>query len=351
MLYEEEIQHSDHPSSPSELTLLDDVEYHPTEIELIDYSPESVTETPVEDPETLVDPVQNDTVTWININGLGHLETLKTVRDTLSLHPLLLEDVIRPFQRPKVEEYESQLFIILRVVHPETPHETEQFCMVLDRNFLVTFQEYSGDEFNDVRRRIRKDGSRLRQEGTDYLTYALLDAAVDSYFPTLEKVGDTLEEIEETVLTSDDASMLESIHENKRHLVTLRRSAWSQREMLGQLQRSETTLFTDETRLYLRDVYDHGIRILDIIETYREMANNLMDLHMTTISNRMNEIMKVLTIIATIFIPLTFIAGIYGMNFEYMPELTVWWAYPVIWGVMLTIAGGLLVYFRRKDWI
>lgn len=351
MLYEEEIQHSDHPSSPSELSLLEDVNYHPTQMEMIDYTPDSLTEETVDKPEDLIEPVNSDTVTWINVNGLGSVDILQGLRNSLSIHPLVLEDIIRPFQRPKVEEYDDQLFIILRVVHPETPQETEQFGMLLSPDYLITFQEFEGDEFDGVRNRIRKEGSRIRQNGTDYLTYALLDAAVDSYFPTLENIGDQLGEIEEKILVDEGDSSLEEIHSNKRQLVSLRRSAWSQREMLGQLQRTETDLFAEDTKLYLRDVYDHGIRILDIIESYREMANNLMDLQMTTISNRMNEIMKVLTIIATIFIPLTFVAGIYGMNFEYMPELSVWWAYPAVWGIMLVIAGGLLVFFRRKDWI
>lgn len=350
MLYQEEVQYSDQLGSPSEIALLEDVDYQPTELECIDFTEATLTEESIEHPEDILEKIRSESVTWLNVNGLGTPELLKSIRDTFEIHPLVMEDIIRPFQRPKLEEYGDQIFIILRVVHPHRPQETEQVGMVLTPDYLITFQEYSGDEFEPVRNRIRKQGSRLRNSGPDYLMYALLDAAVDSYFPTLEGIGDRLEELEERILTDDDTESLDEIHENKRQLLTLRRSAWSQREMLGQIQRVDSDVLSEETRFYLRDVYDHGIRILDIVESYREMVNNLMDLHMTTLSNRMNEIMKVLTIMATIFIPLTFIAGVYGMNFQYMPELEIWWAYPAVIAFMVIMAGGMLGYFKKKGW-
>jgi len=290
-------------------------------------------------------------VTWLNVMGLENIDALESIREQFGFHPLVLEDVLRPFQRPKLEEYGDQIFIILQVVHPDRGQDVEQVSFLLSPHYLITFQEYPGDEFEPVRNRIRKKGSRIRSSGTDYLTYALLDTAVDSYFPTLEGIGDELESLEEQILSGDEDDSLELIHQSKRELLSLRRSAWSQREMLGQIQRVESPVLSEETRFYLRDVYDHGIRILDIVESYREMVNNLRDLHMTTLSNRMNEIMKVLTIMATIFIPLTFIAGIYGMNFKYMPELQFWWAYPTSLGIMVLIAVGMLGYFRTKGWL
>ena len=351
MLYQNEIEHSDEPSSPGEIKLLDEVDYHPSQLVWIDYTAESFTESEIESPRKIVDSVHKDSVTWLNVDGLGNSEILEEIRDTFEIHPLVIEDIIRPFQRPKLEEYGEQLFIILQVVHPGRAQDVEQVSFLLAPDYLITFQEYPGDEFDPVRNRIRKKDSRIRSSGTDYLTYALLDTAVDSYFPTLEGIGDNLQSLEEQILSDDEDDSLELIHQSKRKLLSLRRSAWSQREMLGQIQRVESPVLSEETRFYLRDVYDHGIRILDIVESYREMANNLRELHMTTLSNRMNEIMKVLTIMATIFIPLTFIAGLYGMNFEYMPELQFWWAYPTSLGIMVLIAVGMLGYFRKKGWL
>lgn len=357
MLYREEIEHSDSETTLSEPDLLDGVEYHPTRFELIDYTPEDVTVKTVDDPNLVVENLNSDSVTWLNVTGLHDVDRLEQLRECFGFHPLILEDILRPFQRPKVESYDDHLFVVSKLFDPVKPEENEQIGYVLGEHYLLTFQETPGDVFDPVRERIREGRKRLRQAGPDYLAYELLDAVVDAYFPVLEEISDELETLEDAMV-SDDARQesLEEIHEHRRNLLVLRRSAWSQREMLGQLHREDLSLIEENTRLYLRDAYDHAIRILDIIETYREMGSSLHELHLTIMSNRMNAIMKVLTIVATIFIPLTFIAGVYGMNFNpevspwNMPELNAYWGYPITMIVMLLLALGMLEYFRRKGW-
>ncbi len=274
-----------------------------------------------------------------------------------NLHGLALEDVVNVHQRPKVEEYADHAFIVTRMIQAGLPPTTEQVSMFLGEGFLLTFQERPGDCFDPVRARLRSSRGQIRDRQADYLAYALLDAVIDGYFPVLETLGERLEVLEDAVTAEPPEAEATQIHEIKRELLLLRRAVWPQREMVNALTRETSPYVTDQTRLYLRDCYDHTIQLMDIVETYREIATGLVDIYLSSVSTRLNEIMKVLTIIATIFIPLGFVAGLYGMNFDAsaspwnMPELRWYWGYPVALGVMAAAALGMLYYFYRKGWI
>jgi magnesium transporter len=293
---------------------------------------------------------------WVNVDGLGDVEFIRDLGEALELHPLALEDVINIHQRPKVEEYDHHLFIVTRMPSAAGNAETEQISIFLGAGYVITFQERPGDVFEPVRARIRNPQARIRSASADYLAYALVDAVIDNYFPVLERRGEELEELEDRVMKTGDAGLIGQIHEMKRDLLDLRRAIWPQREMLNALIRTESGLITDATRPYLRDCYDHTIQLMDMIETDREIALGLVDIYLSSVSNRMNETMKVLTVFATIFMPLGFIASLYGMNFDTaspwnMPELGWRIGYPVVLAGMAAIAGGLVLYFRRKRWI
>lgn len=308
-------------------------------------------------------------VTWIDIDGVRHEETLASAAALVGLHPLALADAAHTHQRPKVEDYSSYLFIVLRLPHAPPgsgvgaansgPLQTEQVSLVLRKDCVMTFQEEDrpGDCFEPVRHRIRTSSGRMRSLGADYLAYALMDAAVDAYFPVLEHLGERLDAMEEAALSRPEPAMLHDLHGVRRDLLTIRRAVWPLRDALGGLLRDQNPLIQPETRLFLRDCLDHANQIIDLVETYREVGSSLMEVHLTSISNRMNEIMKVLTIIATIFIPLTFIVGVYGMNFDRsagplnMPELGWRFGYVGVWAAMLAIAGSMLWAFRRRGWM
>nr|WP_245243334.1 magnesium/cobalt transporter CorA [Pararhodobacter sp. SW119] len=304
-------------------------------------------------------------VRWINVDGLGDIPTLQHIGKAFGLHPLALEDIVNLHQRPKVETYDGYLFIVLRMpVEPPptldtTPVrlETEQVTMALGRDFVVTFQERPGDSFDPVRHRLRNAGGQIRRRGADYLAYALIDAAIDAFFPILEAYGEQVEELEDDVIAQPGNRQIARIHELKRNLLTARRALWPLRDMVNALLREDSPLIDSQTLVYLRDCHDHAIQLIDMIETYREICSGLVDIHLSSVSNRMNEVIKVLTIIATIFIPLTFIVGVYGMNFDpaagplSMPELGWRYGYPAILILMAMIAVGLLIWFRSKGWI
>ncbi|MFP4687148.1 MAG: magnesium/cobalt transporter CorA [bacterium] len=357
MVFSEEVKHSDNQTLPGEPVHLPGYKYYPTNIDIIDYDSGTMEEKPAATAADFSELIDSNTVTWIDVKGLKNVELLKEIQSQFKIHPLVIEDLLRPYQRPKLEIYDDHLFIIMRLIHRGKELKSEQIGLVIGKNYLITFQEFSEDVFDPVRRRLRQGRKRIRAGGPDYLAYSLLDTVVDSYFPILEETGDRLEELEDKILAATEPDNLQQLHKHKRSLLVLRRAAWAQRETIGQLQREEMEFFSPETRLFLRDSYDHAIRVLEIIEGYRELAASLTDLHMTSISNRMNEIMKVLTIIGTIFLPLTFIAGVYGMNFDAeaspynMPELYWYWGYPAIMGLMLAIAIGLLFFFRSKKWL
>jgi len=294
------------------------------------------------------------TVTWINIDGLHQVDVIDKAGTHFGLHPLILEDILNTGQRPKFEDFDSYAFIVLKMLSYNDQRqrvEVEQVSLVLGSNFVISFQESIGDVFDQVRDRIRNSKGRIRKMGSDYLVYALADAVVDNYFLILEKLGEKIEFMEEELVADPTEKTLQQIHNLKREMIALRKSVWPLREAVGALERSESSLVNRSTGIYLRDVYDHTIQVIDTIETFRDMISGMLDIYLSSISNRMNAVMKVLTIIATLFIPLTFIAGIYGMNFKYMPELEWHWGYPVVLLVMGVAAAIMLIYFRKKKWL
>ena len=293
-------------------------------------------------------------VTWLDIDGVHQTDLLEIVGTYANLHPLVIEDIHNTYQRPKVEDYDDYLYIVLKMIswNDETKEvQAEQVSLILGNSYVISFKEDPGDIFDPVRQRLREGKGRIRKMGADYLAYILLDQVVDNYFLVLENLGEQIEDLEEELVTNPDASTLHTIHHLKRELIFLRKSVWPLREAISSLERGESSLFQPETLVYLRDVYDHTIQVIDTIETFRDMVSGMLDIYLSSISNRMNEVMKVLTIIATIFIPLTFIAGIYGMNFVNMPELQWPWGYFMVWGVMIAIVIGMISYFKRKGWL
>ena len=270
------------------------------------------------------------------------------------MHPLVLEDILNTGQRPKLEDFDEYVFVVLKMFRYGDQVDgmgIEQISLILGPSFVISFQEEPGDVFDLVRGRIRESKGRIRKMGADYLAYALLDALVDSYFVVLERVGEKVEFLEEELVSDPRPETLQAIHNLKRDMLFLRKSVWPLREVVGALVRGEPSLFGESITVYLRDVYDHSIQVIDTIETFRDMVSGMLDIYLSSVSNRMNEVMKVLTIIATIFIPLTFITGLYGMNFKHMPELAWRWGYPMVWAVMLTVVVLMLFYFRRKKWL
>jgi magnesium transporter len=297
-------------------------------------------------------------VRWINVDGLADLGVIRALAEKYHLHPLAVEDVLHVPQRPKVQAYEEEgdyqarLFVIIREMQlRQGALHSEQVSIFVGHKTVLTFQETTGDVFDPIRQRIRTAGSQVRRHDASFLAYSLIDAVVDQVFPILEQFGDRLEELEDRVLQRPAPDTIQDIHRVKRELLLVRRAMWPMREVLQKMQREPHECFSEVTRTYIRDVYDHAIQIIDIVETYREVATGLTDTYMTAMSNRLSEVMKVLTVIGTIFIPLTFFAGVYGMNFRHLPELEWWWGYPVFWMICLACAGGMLAWFRRRGWL
>jgi len=323
-------------------------------ISLFDYDESSFEEKEVVHIEECFPFKDKPTVTWINIDGLHQSEIIEKIGKHFDLHPLILEDILNTGQRPKIEDFENYIFVVLKMIYFDGETEEtriEHVSLILGGNFVISFQERVGDVFNPIRERLRKGKGRIRKAGADYLTYTLIDAIVDSYYSILERVGEKVESLEDVVVANPTPTSLQTIHNLKREMIFLRRSVWPLREVISGLGRGESSLVQEATGIYLRDVYDHTIQVIDTIETFRDMLSGMHDTYLSSISNRMNEIMKVLTIFAAIFIPLTFIAGIYGMNFSYMPELGWHWGYFAVWGVILIVGISMLLYFRRKRWL
>ena len=324
------------------------------EISLIDYDAQHLDvhpSVPVEETGTFRD---SDSVSWINLTGIHDTDLLSDLGSAFGIHPLALEDILNTDHRPKLEEIEGVILIILKMLHFDDVTKSiniEQVSLVIGRQFVLSFQEREGDVFNGLRERLQRSSSRIRLRGPDYLAYALIDSIVDSYFQILEEIGDGLAEVEEELLSRPDQSTLGMVHHYKRELMLLRKAVWPLREVVSELQKGELELVGDETQVFLRDLYDHTIQVLETIELFRDTISGLQDLYLSSVSNRMNEVMKVLTIMASIFIPVTFIAGVYGMNFEYMPELKWRWGYFAVWGVILGCVLGMLAFFKKKKWL
>lgn len=295
-----------------------------------------------------------DTVTWINIDGVDDIPVIEKIGRLYDLHPLILEDIVNVGQRPKFDNYEKCAYIVLNMLsynHGSGTVESEQVSIVLGANFVISFQEKEGDIFDPIRGRIRQAKGRVRKMGADYLAYSLIDAIVDSYFGILEQIGERVEALEDVVVERPTEGIVRQIHSLKREMMSLRRSIWPLRELISGMQRDESPLIGSQTHIYLRDVYDHSIQVIDTIESFRDMVAGMLEIYLSSMSNRMNAVMKVLTIIATIFIPLTFIAGVYGMNFPNMPEIKSPYGYPAVLLVMLAVVVVMIVYFRRKKWL
>ena len=323
-------------------------------IKLFHYSPEDFIEKECATIEESFPYKEKRGITWINIDAINDPSIVEKAGRFFKLHPLTQEDILNPEQRPKVEEFEEYIYIVFKMIYHDASKKhlvSEQISMVLGKGFVITFQEKRGDIFDPVRERIRKGTGRVRNMGADYLAYSLMDSVVDNYFIILERTGEEIEAMEDAILEKPEASTLQAIHGLKRNLLFLRKSLWPLREAINILLRTESKIVDKTSFLYIRDLYDHTVRIIDIIETLRDIASSMLEIYLSSISNKMNEVMKVLTIIATIFIPLTLLAGIYGMNFEFMPELRYRWAYPAVILVMLTSGLMMVLYFKKKKWL
>jgi len=324
-------------------------------ITVIDYDENNFAEQVFDSVEACFPFKESPTVTWINIDGIQQTDILEKIGGCYNFHPLVMEDILNTEQRPKAEDYSDYLFIVLKMIYYNDDFNTvstEQVSLVLGRTSVISFQEgIEGDVFGHLRERLRNEKGRARKLGADYLAYSLIDAVVDNYFSVLEKLGEKIEAIEEVLVTEPASATLNEIHRLKRELIYLRKAVWPLREVVGGLERGDSPLVQDATRLYMRDVYDHTIQVIDAVETYRDMVSGMLDIYLSSVSNRMNSVMKVLTVIATIFMPLTFLAGVYGMNFKHMPELDWPLGYPLLWLLMIAIAAAMLVFFKKKEWL
>jgi magnesium transporter len=327
----------------------------PVRITITDYAADrDVHEREVQHVRDCLTPLPAGATRWINVDGVHDAAQIEALGRHFGLHPLLLEDVVTVAQRSKVEAYGDVTYLVVRMLRMNEGSEqieSEQVSIVLTGDVLISFQERSGDVFEAVRERLRTGRRQIRAGGPPYLAYALIDAVVDHYFVLLERMGDQIERIEETLIERPTPQVLSSIHGLKRELIYLRKSVWPLREAINTMLRNEGLPFAGELHVYLRDLYDHTMHVIETIESYRDLNSGMLDIYLSSMNNRMNEIMKTLTVIATLFMPLTFITGIYGMNFEHMPELHLRWAYPALWLVILSIAGLMLLHFRRRRWI
>ncbi|HMK59548.1 MAG TPA: magnesium/cobalt transporter CorA [Dissulfurispiraceae bacterium] len=340
---------------PGTLIHIGDEHLNDVKITVLDYNENEFREIDSASPEACYPFKDTDSVTWINIEGLHQPDVFEKLGQCYGLHPLVLEDIMATDQRPKMEDFGDYVFIVLKMITYDGRNgspDIEQVSLVLGKNFVLSFQEgKDGDVFDPIRQRLRTAKGRIRKLGADYLVYALMDSIVDNYFAVLEKLGEQIEVIEDRLVADPAPETLRVIHALKRDMIFLRKSVWPLREVIGGLERGESALVTESTGLYLRDVYDHTIQVIDTIETFRDMLSGMLDIYLSSVSNRLNAVMKVLTVISTIFFPLSFIVGLYGMNFKYMPELEWRWGYPTVLAVMLIIAACMLFLFKRKKWL
>ena len=324
----------------------------PIRFHLIDYSDGHFAEIELDNAAACKIYLTDTATTWIHVQGQVQPELLQEMGEQFGLHPLALEDILNSGQRPKIDEYDEQLFMTLAVpLGCAEAIEIEQLSLFLGSNYLITFYAGNNDLFAPIRKRLRNHGDRLHTQRADYLLYSVLDLVVDMGFPLLEAFGTLIENLEDKLLEAPGKSTLGQIHTIRRELLQLRRMIWPQREVINRLLHDDHPLIQPSSHIYLRDCYDHNIQIMDLLENYREMASSMLDVYLSSISNRLNDTMRVLTLIATIFMPITFVAGVYGMNFDNMPELSWYYGYPMAWGIMISIAITMLIFFKRKGWL
>lgn len=326
-----------------------------TKITLIDYNGDNLTEKNIQNMDELCAVKDKPTVSWIHIDGIHDTRVLEQLGAVFGLHPLILEDILNTDQRPKMEDLGDYIFIVLKrfcnICDQNNDITSEQISVILGPNYVISLQEKEEDILNPIRDRIRTGKGRIRKAGADYLAYSIIDIILDSYFSILETLGEKIEREEEALLSNPTGRTLQAIQHLKRDMIFLRKSVWPLRETISALERSESPLIQESTGIYLKDIYDHAIQVLDTVETYRDMLSGMIDIYLSSLSNRMNQVMKVLTVIATIFMPMTFLAGVYGMNFKHFPELEWRWGYPLFWTVNLAITVVMLILFKRKKWL
>jgi magnesium transporter len=328
-------------------------EHSETKITLLDYSQKHLIEKQLTNVEDCIPFRKNPSPTWIQIQGLHDVERLSSLGKAMGLHPLIMEDILNTDQRPKIEDFGNYLYVVLRMLSMNESGEVtaDQISLVLGKNFVVSYEERPSPIFNLLRERLKNGRGRIRKMGADYLMYSLIDAVVDNYFTVIESIEDEIERIEEDLMQNPTQDTLLAINTMKREMIFLRKSLWPLREVIQTMERGDCNLIKDDTRIYLRDVYDHVIQILDGVESFREILSGMLDAYLSSVSHRLNEVMKVLTVITTVFMPLTFIAGIYGMNFHNMPELSWDYGYPLILCIMAIVAMYMLLKFKKYKWI
>lgn len=339
---------------PGTLIYTGNKQKEPIKFKVFEYTESEVWEKDFQKVEDILYCKESKNKTWINIDGIHNIEMMEKIQNHFDIHPLTMEDIIHTSQRPKLEEYDKYLFIVLRMfTYDESARElkNEQVSIILSERYIITFLEDPGDVFDPVRERIRKAGTKIRKNGSDFLAYSLIDSIVDSYFHILEMIGEEIEELEDRLVVNTQKDDIQLIHRMRRNMILLRKSVWPLREVISVMQRNENSFIKTSTQIYLRDVYDHLIQIIDTIESFRDMIVGMLDVSLSSTSNKLNEVMKVLTIISTLFIPLTFLAGVYGMNFKKFPELEAAWMYPWgFWIISLVVAIIMIAYFKKKKW-
>jgi len=339
---------------PGSLVHIGETPAQAVSLELIGYDPAGFEEQRFQTVDACLPHLERPGITWVNVEGVHNVDIIRHLGERFVLHPLVLEDIVNTVQRPKIEDYDSYLFIVLRMLRPtgEGGFTSEQLSIILGSSHLFTFQEgLQGDVFDTVRERIRNGKGKIRGMGADYLAYALIDAIVDSYFSVLEGLGERIVNLEEDLTLTADTATLHEINTIKKEIIFLRKAVWPLREAVSFLERGDSHLLSPSSHLYFRDVYDHTVQVIDTVETYRDLLSGMLDLYLSSISNRTNEIMKFLTVIGTIFMPLTFLVGVYGMNFKYMPELEWHNGYYAVWVFMVALSVAMIIYFRRKRWL
>jgi magnesium transporter len=330
------------------------VHEHPHSITMVNYNQDNLERRVIESISELLPYKITDSITWVIVDGLADVAIIEAIGQYFDIHPLVLEDVLNTHQRTKFEEYSDYLYFVIKAVSLNKHSfniEYEQISILVLNNFVFTFMEKPDELFDPILNRLNNEDSQLRNTGSDYLAYMIMDTVVDDYFSLHDKFDEVIEKIEDELLASPSINTLKAIQQVRRELIFLRKTVAPLREVLAAIRRSESSLFNERTKRYFADIYDHSIRIIESLESYRELIAGMLDIYLSSVSNKMNETMKFLTVFASIFIPLTFIAGVYGMNFEYMPELKWRWSYPVLWGVFIGTAVSLLIYFKNKKWL